>query len=67
MDQLTVPVLADEHVRPLPRIGERHHQLAAVPKSKNNRVSPLIKHVDRFHAFDAGTQRHPEKPNHSCA
>jgi len=36
MDQLTVPMLADEDMRLSSTIGQRHHELPAMPKGDND-------------------------------
>ena len=63
VDQLTIPVLADQHVRPAAPVCQRHHELAAMPKRKDDRGALAVKLLDDFHALHSHAHRHPQEPD----
>jgi hypothetical protein len=45
-DQFAVAMLTDENMHFSPMVGQRNHQLAAVPKGQDNMLSFTIEVVD---------------------
>lgn len=62
-DDLSIPVLTDEHVRTAPPVAERDHELLRMPKSQNEMAAFPVEGIDRFMA--SGLQPHrPRNPAH---
>lgn len=57
MDQFSVPVLADQDVRLAPPIGQRHHELPAVPERNDDMPAFAVEPVNRLGSLGPDSDR----------
>jgi hypothetical protein len=63
VNQFAVPVPADQDIRRAASIGQRHHQLAAVPECKDHRPALSAQFVDDLKPLEPDAKSSSQQPD----